>query len=105
MVNPDNVQAQVEGAIVMGLTAAVKNGIVFENGLSKQTNFNNNPVLRINEMPKVEVLVLADGGPVIKGVGEPGLPPVAPALCNAIYDATGTRVRRLPVDLKNIINT
>jgi isoquinoline 1-oxidoreductase beta subunit len=105
VVNPDNVNAQVEGAIVMGLTAAVKNGIIFENGMSKQTNFNNNPVLRINEMPRVEVLVLAEGGPVIKGVGEPGLPPVAPALCNAIYDATGTRIRRLPVDLKNITNS
>jgi isoquinoline 1-oxidoreductase subunit beta len=105
VVNPDNVKAQVEGAIVMGLTAAVKNGIIFENGMSKQTNFNNNPVLRINEMPKVEVLILADGGPVIKGVGEPGLPPVAPALCNAIYDATGTRVRKLPVDLNNITNS
>ena len=69
VVNPDNTNAQVEGAIVMGLTAAVKNGITFENGMSKQTNFNNNPVLRINEMPKVEVLILADGGPVIKGVG------------------------------------
>jgi isoquinoline 1-oxidoreductase subunit beta len=102
VVNPDNTNAQVEGAIVMGLTAAIKNGITFENGMSKQTNFHNNPVLRINEMPKVEVLILADGGPVIKGVGEPGLPPVAPALCNAIYDATGTRIRKLPVDLKNI---
>jgi isoquinoline 1-oxidoreductase beta subunit len=105
VVNPDNTNAQIEGAIVMGLTAAIKNGITFENGKSKQTNFNNNPVLRINEMPRVEVLILADGGPVIKGVGEPGLPPVAPALCNAIYDATGTRVRRLPVDLKNITNS
>jgi isoquinoline 1-oxidoreductase beta subunit len=102
VVNPDNTNAQVEGAIVMGLTAAVKDGITFENGISKQTNFHNNPILRINEMPKVEVLILADGGPVIKGVGEPGLPPVAPALCNAIYDATGNRIRRLPVDLKNI---
>lgn len=102
VVNPDNTNAQVEGAIVMGLTAAIKNGITFENGMSKQTNFHNNPVLRINEMPKVEVLILADGGPVIKGVGEPGLPPVAPALCNAIYDATGTRIRKLPVDIKNI---
>jgi isoquinoline 1-oxidoreductase beta subunit len=105
VVNPDNTKAQVEGAIVMGLTAAVKNGIIFENGMSTQTNFNNNPVLRINEMPGVEVLILADGGPVIKGVGEPGLPPVAPALCNAIYDATGTRIRRLPVDLKNITHS
>jgi isoquinoline 1-oxidoreductase beta subunit len=105
VVNPDNVKAQVEGAIVMALTAATKEGIVFENGMSKQTNFNNNPVLRINEMPSVEVLILAEGGPVIKGVGEPGLPPLAPALCNAVYAATGKRIRRLPFDINNLVNS
>lgn len=102
VVNPDNVKAQVEGAIVMALTAATKDGITFEKGMSKQTNFHNAPILRINEMPEVEVLILAEGGPVIKGVGEPGLPPFAPALCNAVYAATGKRIRRLPFDLKNI---
>jgi isoquinoline 1-oxidoreductase beta subunit len=102
VVNPDNVKAQVEGAIVMALTAATKDGITFENGMSKQTNFHNSPLLRINEMPPVEVLILTEGGPVIKGVGEPGLPPLAPALCNAIYAATGKRIRRLPFDLKKI---
>jgi isoquinoline 1-oxidoreductase beta subunit len=105
VVNPDNVKAQVEGSIVMGLTAAIKNGIIFENGISKQTNFINSPVLRINEMPPVEVLVLADGGNTIKGAGEPGLPPLAPALCNAVYDATGIRIRKLPFDLKNVKNS
>jgi isoquinoline 1-oxidoreductase beta subunit len=105
VVNPDNVKAQVEGAIVMGLTAATKDGITFENGMSRQTNFHNNPVLRIHEMPSVEVMILAEGGDVIKGVGEPGLPPVAPALCNAIYAASGKRIRRLPFDLKNVLNT
>jgi len=102
VVNPDNVKAQVEGAIVMGITAATKEGIIFENGMSKQTNFHNNPVLRIHEMPRVEVLILAEGGTVIKGVGEPGLPPVAPALCNAVFAATGKRIRRLPFDLNNV---
>jgi isoquinoline 1-oxidoreductase subunit beta len=105
VVNPDNVKAQVEGAIAMALTAATKEGIVFENGISKQTNFHNNPMLRIHEMPPVEVLILAEGGDVIKGVGEPGLPPLAPALCNAIFAATGVRIRRLPFDLKNILNS
>lgn len=103
VVNPDNVKAQVEGATVMALTAAVKNGIVFENGKSLQTNFQNNKMLRINEMPKVEVLILDDGGPVIKGVGEPGLPPVAPALANAVFAASGKRIRRLPFDLSKIV--
>lgn len=102
VVNPDNVKAQVEGAVVMALTAATKEGITFENGMSKQTNFHNSPILRINEMPPVEVLILAEGGPVIKGVGEPGLPPFAPALCNAIFAATGKRIRRLPFDLKKV---
>jgi len=103
VVNPDNVKAQVEGAVVMGITAAVKDGIVFEKGKSMQTNFQNNKMLRINEMPKVEVLILADGGPVIKGVGEPGLPPVAPALANAVFAATGKRIRRLPMDLTKLV--
>ncbi len=102
VVNPDNVKAQVEGGIVMGLVAAVKDGIIFEKGASRQSNFNNNKMLRINEMPKVEVHILANGGPVIRGVGEPGLPPLAPALCNAIYAATGKRIRRLPIDLNKI---
>ncbi len=101
VVNPDNVQAQVEGGIVMGLVAATKDGIRFENGKTVQTNFNNNRMLRINEMPVIEVHIIADGGPVIKGVGEPGLPPLAPALCNAIYAATGRRIRKLPVDINN----
>ncbi len=101
VVNPDNVQAQVEGGIVMGLVAATKDGIRFENGKTIQTNFNNNRMLRINEMPVIEVHIMADGGPVIKGVGEPGLPPLAPALCNAIYAATGRRIRKLPVDINN----
>ncbi|GAC1529249.1 MAG: xanthine dehydrogenase family protein molybdopterin-binding subunit [Sediminibacterium sp.] len=103
VVNPDNTKAQVEGAIVMALTAAIKDGIRFENGKSVQTNFQNYKMLRINEMPKVEVLILADGGPIIKGVGEPGLPPLAPALANAIFAATGKRIRRLPFDLNKIV--
>ncbi|HEY6900820.1 MAG TPA: xanthine dehydrogenase family protein molybdopterin-binding subunit [Puia sp.] len=102
VVNPDMVKAQTEGAIVMGIIAAVKDGIVFEKGRSIQSNFHNNRMLRINEMPAVEVHILADGGPVIKGVGEPGLPPVAPALANAVFAATGKRIRRLPFDLAKI---
>ena len=102
VVNPDTVKAQVEGAAVMALTAAIKNGITFNQGKTVQTNYHNNPLVRINEMPKVEVHILANGGSKIKGVGEPGLPPFAPALCNAIYAATGKRIRRLPFDINNI---
>ncbi len=103
VVNPDMVRAQTEGAIAMAITAATKPGITFENGAAQQANFDTNPMLRINEMPIVEVHILAEGGPVIKGVGEPGLPPVAPALANAIFMATGKRVRRLPMDLSKLV--
>jgi isoquinoline 1-oxidoreductase beta subunit len=102
VVNPQTVKAQVEGAIVMGITAAIKNGITFANGQAEQSNFNDTPVLRINEMPVIEVHILAEGGPTIKGVGEPGLPPVAPALANAIFAATGIRVRKMPFDIEKL---
>ena len=102
VVNPDTVKAQVEGSIAMAITAATKDGITFENGQAVQANFDTNRMLRINEMPEVEVHILAEGGPTIKGVGEPGLPPLAPALANAVFAATGKRVRRLPVDLEKV---
>lgn len=102
VVNPDTVKAQVEGAAVMALTAAIKNGITFDKGQTVQTNYHNNPLVRIHEMPKVEVHILANGGATIKGVGEPGLPPFAPALCNAIFAATGKRIRRLPFDINKV---
>jgi isoquinoline 1-oxidoreductase beta subunit len=102
VVNPDTVRAQMEGAIVMGITAATKNGITFKGGKAEQSNFHDNPVLRITEMPKIEVHILAEGGNEIKGVGEPGLPPVAPALANAIFNLTGKRIRKMPFDLGGI---
>lgn len=102
VVNPDTVKAQVEGAIAMALTAATKDGITFEHGQAVQSNFDANRMVRINEMPSVEVHILAEGGPTIKGVGEPGLPPLAPALANAVFAATGKRIRRLPFDLEKV---
>jgi isoquinoline 1-oxidoreductase beta subunit len=102
VVNPDMVALQLEGGATMALTAAIKNGITFKNGQTEQTNFHNNPIIRINEMPEVEVHIIADGGPVIKGVGEPGVPPFAPALANAIFAATGKRIRRMPFDLNKV---
>ncbi|GAB4042495.1 xanthine dehydrogenase family protein molybdopterin-binding subunit [Spirosoma jeollabukense] len=102
VVNPDTVKAQVEGAIAMAITAATKDGITFEKGQAKQANFDANRMLRINEMPAVEVHILAEGGPTIKGVGEPGLPPLAPALTNAVFAATGKRIRRLPFDVEKV---
>ena len=99
VVNPDNVKNQIEGSIVMALTAAIKTGITIENGKIKQSNFNDNPMIRMHETPEIEVHILADGGK-IKGVGEPGLPPFAPALANAIFSITGKRIKKMPFDLK-----
>jgi isoquinoline 1-oxidoreductase beta subunit len=101
VVNPDNVKNQVEGAVVMALGAAVKPGITIKDGKCMQHNFYDSPLIRINEVPDVEVLILAEGGKV-KGVGEPGLPAFAPALANAIFAATGNRIRKMPFDLKMV---
>jgi len=101
VVNPDNVKNQVEGAVVMALGAATNPCITMENGKVMQHNFYDSPVPRINEVPLVETLILADGGK-IKGVGEPGVPPFAPALANAIFAATGKRIRKMPFKLDNI---
>ena len=101
VVNPSTVRAQVEGAVVMALGAATKPGITFEKGKVMQHNFYDNQLVRIHEVPEIEVHILAAGGKV-KGVGEPGLPPFAPALANAIFAATGKRIRTMPFDLGKI---
>ena len=102
VVNPDMVTAQMEGGIVWGLTAALKSSIDIELGSVMQTNFANYPLLQIDEMPQVEVhLVSTDRRPT--GVGEMGVPPAAPAVLNAIFAATGKRIRRLPVRPEDLI--
>ena len=100
-VNPDNIRAQTEGNIVMGITAAIKNGITFKDGVAEQSNFHQYNVMRIDEMPKIEVHII-DNQEAPGGCGEPGLPPIAPALCNAIFNLTGKRIRTLPFELDNI---
>jgi isoquinoline 1-oxidoreductase beta subunit len=96
VINPDEVTAQMEGGIVMGLTAALKGEITLEKGRVVQNNFDAYPLLTMREMPKVEVhIVPSTEAPT--GVGEPGLPPIAPAVANAIFAATGKRIRRLPI--------
>ena len=96
VVNPDSVKAQMEGGVVFGLSAALFGEITFENGRVQQSNFHDYPVLRMHEMPEVEVHILPSTEKM-GGVGEPGVPPVAPALTNAIFAATGKRIRRLPI--------
>jgi isoquinoline 1-oxidoreductase subunit beta len=96
VINPDTVKAQMEGGIIFGLTAALKTEITLKNGRVEQTNFHDYQMLRMFESPEIEVhIVPSTDNP--SGVGEPGVPPVAPALANAIFAATGKRVRRLPI--------
>ena len=103
VVNPETIRAQMEGGIVFGLTAALYGEITFEKGRVKQGNFDDYPMLRMNEMPVVEAYI-APSTEKMGGVGEPGVPPIAPAVANAIFAATGKRIRRLPIrteDLKS----
>jgi isoquinoline 1-oxidoreductase beta subunit len=95
VVNPATIEAQMEGAVVMGLSAALYGAITFENGRVKQGNFNDYPLLAIGEMPLVEVHIVPSREPP-GGIGEPGCAPIAAAVANGIYAATGKRVRRLP---------
>jgi len=96
VVNPDTVKAQMEGGIVYGLTAALYGEITLEDGRAVQSNFDTYRMLRMPAMPKIEVYIVDSKEPP-GGVGEPGVPPIAPAICNAIFAATGKRVRELPI--------
>jgi isoquinoline 1-oxidoreductase beta subunit len=95
-VNPDTVKAQLEGGIIFGLTAALKTEITLEKGRVQQRNFNDYPMVRMFETPAIEVFIVPSTEHPT-GVGEPGVPPVAPAVANAIFAATGKRVHRLPI--------
>jgi isoquinoline 1-oxidoreductase beta subunit len=96
-VNPQTIERQIEGAIVYGLSAALYGRISFKDGRVEQGNFHDYPVLRMNEMPKVEVHILPSTEKP-GGIGEPGTPPIAPAVANALFAATGRRLRSLPFD-------
>ena len=95
-VNPEGVIAQMEGSVVFGLSAAIHSKITLKDSVVEQSNFHDYRVLRMNEMPKVEVHIINGDPKKPTGVGEPGVPPVAPALAAAIYSATGKRVRTMP---------
>ena len=103
-INPDTIEAQIEGSIVMGLTAAYKSAISINGGQVVNTNFHNYELLRIDETPEIEVQIIKNGlAP--GGIGEPGFPPTAPALANAIFKATGIRIRKLPITEVQITST
>jgi isoquinoline 1-oxidoreductase beta subunit len=97
VINPNTVEAQMEGSISFALTAALKGRITLRNGRVEQSNFHDYPILRMDEMPQVDTYIVpskADPG----GIGEPGVPPLAPAVMNAVYAATGKRIRSMPLE-------
>jgi isoquinoline 1-oxidoreductase beta subunit len=92
---PKNVAAQMESSIMFGLSAALAEKITFKDGVVQQSNFHDYPVLRMDEAPRVHVkVIVTDNKP--GGIGEVGLPPVAPAVANAVFKLTGKRLRDLP---------
>ncbi len=101
-INPDQVKAQTEGNIIFGLTAALKDPITFKNGAAEQANFDTYRMLRMNEAPREIEVHLIDNNEAPGGVGEPGLPPIAAALMNAVANMSGKRLRELPFDLQSV---
>ncbi|MGC2656465.1 MAG: molybdopterin cofactor-binding domain-containing protein [Bryobacteraceae bacterium] len=97
VIHPDRVHAQFEGAAVFGTSIAMSGEITAADGRIQQSNFNNYPVARMNDAPRETHVYLVDSDDLPTGVGEPGVPPMAPAICNAIFAATGKRIRELPV--------
>lgn len=100
-VDPQNIRAQLEGGIIFGLSAALRGEVTFAGGAVQESNFHDQPILRIHEVPMIE-LELIDSDAAPGGVGEAGVPPVAPALVNAIHAASGRRFRRLPLSAEQL---
>jgi isoquinoline 1-oxidoreductase beta subunit len=95
-ISPDGMKAQIESGIIYGLSAALNGEITIENGAVMQSNFHDYSCVRMKDSPAIETYIINSGEP-LGGAGEPGTPPIAAALTNAIYDATGNRIRQLPV--------
>jgi len=103
VVNPEAARSQFEGAAVFA-TSLTRNGeITAKNGAIEQSNFDDYPVARINEAPYQTNVYIVDSSAPPAGVGEPGVPPIAPAICNAIFAATGKRVRELPLSRNKLV--
>ena len=100
-VNPDGMRAQIEGGIIYGLSAALNGEITIDKGAVVQANFPDYEVVRLADCPQIEVHLITSDAP-LGGAGEPGVPPLAPAVANAIFSATGTRIRSLPIKNHNL---
>src|SRR5437773_2352490 len=101
-VNPGIIEAQVQGAVIFGLTAAFYDELTLEKGRVQQSNFHDYPMLRINETPEIEVHIVKNNEKS-GGIGEPGVPCAAPAVANAIFAATGKRIRKLPIRMSEAV--
>ena len=101
IINPDTIKAQIEGGRIYGLTAALYGEITIRNGQVVQTNFNDYPMLRMSEAPEIEVHIVPSTE-TPGGIGEASTPVIAPAVANAIFAATGKRIRRLPIRAANL---
>jgi len=96
-INPDTVAQQIEGAVIFALTAALKASITIDKGRVQQRGFADYPLINMTEAPSVEVYTIPGTGRAPTGIGEAGVPPLAPAFANAVFTATGIRVRHLPI--------
>ena len=101
-VNPDSVKAQMEGSIIMGMSAAMFEEITIEKGQVEQSNFDDYRIARMRDTPEINVTIVeSKASPT--GVGEPGVSPIVPALTNAIFAATGNRIRKLPIGRQKLV--
>jgi isoquinoline 1-oxidoreductase beta subunit len=103
-INPDNIAAQIEGGIGYGLGAVLHSKVTLTDGVVDQSNFGDYEVLRFSEMPRVEVHIVPSAAPPT-GIGEPGTPPVGPAVANAIAALTGVRIRSLPMATHKLVQS
>ena len=103
VINPDTVKAQMEGGIIMGLSTALKEKVEFADGGVRSSNLHNYEVLRMNETPEIEVHIVVSNEK-LGGIGEPGVPPVAPAVANAVFKAAGVRLRNLPMTPETVVS-
>jgi isoquinoline 1-oxidoreductase beta subunit len=101
VINPDTIAAQIEGAVIMGISTALKEQVKFANGGPQSANFDDYKIIRMSEVPEIEVHIVKSKD-AMGGIGEPGVPSAAPAVANAFFNATGVRVRRLPLDPETV---